>query len=80
MTRPPPFRCAAEAVARGDRQAGTAPRAHGWVVIEHQGPWPFGGFAELDLSTEVKHVVRQAAQFAGMRILLIRRHGSLLLS
>ncbi|MFC6705943.1 sucrase ferredoxin [Flexivirga alba] len=75
MTRPASFRCAAEAVARGDRQAGTAARAHGWVVIEHPGPWPFGGFAELDLSAEVKHVVRHAAQAAGMRILLIRRHG-----
>lgn len=75
MTRQPAFRCAAEALARGDRQAGTAARALGWVVIEHPGPWPFGGFAELDLAPEVQHVVRHAAQAAGMRILLIRRHG-----
>jgi hypothetical protein len=75
VTGPAPFRCAAEALARGDRQAGTAARARGWVLIEHQGPWPFGGFAELDLIPEVQHVVRHAAQAAGMRILLIRRHG-----
>lgn len=75
MTRSATFRCAAEALTRGDRQAGTAARAHGWVLIEHPGPWPFGGFAELDLTPEVQHVVRHAAQAAGMRILLIRRHG-----
>ncbi|HWC23533.1 MAG TPA: sucrase ferredoxin [Flexivirga sp.] len=75
MTRPGQFRCAAAAFARGDRQAGTAARARGWVLIEHPGPWPFGGFAELDLAPEVQHVVRHAAQSAGMRILLVRRHG-----
>lgn len=75
MTRETPFRCAAAALARGDRQAGTAARAHGWVLIEHPGPWPFGGFAELDIAPEVQHAVRHAAQAAGMRILLIRRHG-----
>lgn len=75
MSRPASFRCAVEALVRGDRQEGTAPRAHGWVLIEHPGPWPFGGFAELDMAVEVQHVVRHAAQSAGMRILLIRRHG-----
>jgi hypothetical protein len=60
---------------RGDQLAGTAARAHGWVLIEHPGPWPFGGFAELPLSPEIIETVRRAAGAAGMRILLIRRHG-----
>lgn len=75
MSRPAAFRCATEARSRDDQLAGTASRAHGWVVIEHPGPWPFAGFAELDLADDLKHAVRQAALTAGMRILLIRRHG-----
>lgn len=69
------FRCAAESRRRDDQLAGTAPRAHGWVLIEHPGPWPFGGFAELPLPSEVVETVLHAARRAGMRILLVRRHG-----
>lgn len=75
MNRPVSFRCAAAARQRHDQLAGTAARALGWVVIEHPGPWPFGGFAELDTDPDLKHTVRHAALAAGMRILLIRRHG-----
>lgn len=75
MTLPTSFRCATAARARGDDQAGTAARAHGWVLIEHPGPWPFGGFAELPLPADLIGEIRRAAHAAGMRVLLIRRHG-----
>lgn len=75
MSRSASFRCAAEARRRGDQLAGTAAQARGWVLIEHPGPWPFAGFAELDIDTDLQHALRQAALAAGMRILLIRRHG-----
>ncbi|MGN6413029.1 sucrase ferredoxin [Flexivirga sp.] len=75
MSRPAAFRCATAARDRHDDPAGTAARAHGWVLVEHPGPWPFGGFAELPLPGDVIGEVRQAALAAGLRILLIRRHG-----
>lgn len=75
MSRPASLRCAAAADERGDQLAGTAARALGWVVIEHPGPWPFGGFAELDIDPDLRQLVRRGALAAGMRILLIRRHG-----
>nr|WP_212755714.1 sucrase ferredoxin [Flexivirga aerilata] len=60
---------------RGDDQAGTAAPAHGWVLIEHHGPWPFGGFAELPIDPSIVQPVRHAAQRIGARVLLIRRYG-----
>ncbi len=64
-----------QARRRGDDQAGTAAPARGWVLIEHHGPWPFGGFAELPIDPEIVQPVRHAAQRIGARVLLIRRYG-----
>ena len=68
-------RCSAASLRRGDPQAGTAPVASRWLLIEHQGPWAkkptetqpmFGAVgAEVDA---------RAASFGG-KVLLVRRPG-----
>jgi hypothetical protein len=45
------------------------------VLIEYRSGWPIGGFANTPLDPEVKTTLQHAAQAAGARILLVRRHG-----
>lgn len=68
-------RCSAASRHRGDPQAGTAPVASRWLLIEHQGPW-----AKKPMDTEPllgpvgAEVERTCAAFGG-RVLLVRRPG-----
>ena len=68
-------RCSAASLRRGDPQAGTAPVASRWLLIEHQGPW-----AKKPTETEPlfgavgAEVDARAASFGG-KVLLVRRPG-----
>ena len=68
-------RCSAASLRRGDPQAGTAPVASRWLLIEHQGPW-----AKKPTDTEPlfgavgAEVDARAASFGG-KVLLVRRPG-----
>ena len=70
-----PSRCSVAALQRGDPQAGTAPVASRWLLIEHQGPW-----AKKPMDTEPlfgpvgAEVEARAASFGG-KVLLVRRPG-----
>jgi hypothetical protein len=70
-----PSRCSAAALQRGDPQAGTAPVASRWLLVEHQGPW-----ARKPTDTEPlfgavgAEVDARAASFGG-KVLLVRRPG-----
>jgi hypothetical protein len=70
-----PSRCSAASLYRGDPQAGTAPVASRWLLVEHQGPW-----AKQPMETEPLlgplgvEVDKRAASFGG-RVLLVRRPG-----
>ncbi|WP_308216844.1 sucrase ferredoxin [Kocuria flava] len=75
MTAEERFFCAEAARERGDPMAGTAPRGLAWVLVEHRGGWPVNGFEGLELEPGTKARVVSAAQAAGARILLVRRHG-----
>ena len=70
-----PSRCSAASLYRGDPQAGTAPVASRWLLVEHQGPW-----AKQPMDTEPLlgplgvEVDKRAASFGG-KALLVRRPG-----
>jgi len=70
-----PSRCSAASLYRGDPQAGTAPVASRWLLIEHQGPW-----ARKPMDTEPMfgpvgaEIDARAASFGG-KVLLVRRPG-----
>ena len=68
-------RCSVASLQRGDPQAGTAPVASRWLLVEHQGPW-----AKKPMDTEPllgpvgAEVEARAASFGG-KVLLVRRPG-----
>ena len=70
-----PSRCSVASLRRGDPQAGTAPVASRWLLVEHQGPW-----AKKPMDTEPllgpvgAEVDERAASFGG-KVLLVRRPG-----
>jgi len=66
--------CTLQSRAVGEHQAGTAPTARAWIVVEHDGPWGRQAVAESDLPEPVK------ANLAGAKdrqitVLLARRPG-----
>jgi hypothetical protein len=73
IARPEPgARCAVLTRASDEPVAGTAPVAPRWVCLEHRGRWPNDVAAHPDPA--IADFARRAAA-AGMRLLLIRRHG-----
>ena len=55
--------------------AGSAPRARGWLLLEHPGPWPLDAVAGSGIEPTILQSLRDAAAAAGARILLVRRPG-----
>jgi hypothetical protein len=69
------FGCTDRARLRDDPLIGTAPHAHGWLLIEHHGPWGVEALAESGIDHDVLTALSMAARRARWRILLIRRPG-----
>jgi hypothetical protein len=69
------FGCTDRARFRDDPLIGTAPHAHGWLLIEHRGPWGVEALAESGIDHHVLTSLSTAARQANWRILLIRRPG-----
>ena len=68
-------RCSAASRHRGDPQAGSAPVASRWLLIEHPGPWSKKPMDTPPLTGPVgAEVERTCASFGG-RVLLVRRPG-----
>ena len=55
--------------------AGSAPQARSWLLLEHPGPWPVDAVAGSGIEPAVLQTLRDAAEGAGARILLVRRPG-----
>lgn len=68
-------RCSAASRHRGDPQAGTAPVASRWLLIEHQGPWAKQPMHTPPLSGAVGAQVEELTASFGGRVLLVRRPG-----
>lgn len=68
-------RCSDGARLRGDPLVGTAPPARRWLLVEQAGGWLPSAFEGIQLATDVKQTILQAADDTATRILLIRRPG-----
>jgi hypothetical protein len=70
-----PSRCSAAALERGDPQAGTAPVASRWLLIEHEGPWAKQPMDTDPLRGTVGAAVERTCAAFGGKVLLVRRPG-----
>ncbi|WP_067441036.1 sucrase ferredoxin [Nocardioides jensenii] len=61
--------------ARGEQLAGTAAVDAAYLLVEHPGPWGRKALAESGLPEHVRTGLAEAADEAGVRVQLIRRHG-----
>ena len=71
--RPP--RCAEAAEVRGDPRAGSASPVARWFLLEQPGPWGRDALMSSRLDVAVAAEVSRRAGAAGVRVLLVRRHG-----
>lgn len=69
----PGFRCSVESAGRPDDLAGTASQVRAFLLVEEPGPW--GVDALPDSRLPVGAELKRAAAAAGVRPLLVRRHG-----
>ena len=68
-------RCSAASRHRGDPQAGSAPVASRWLLIEHQGPWAKQPMHTPPLLGPIGAQVEKTCASFGGRVLLVRRPG-----
>ena len=68
-------RCSAASRHRADPQAGTAPVASRWLLIEHPGPWAKKPMQTPPLLGALGREVEDAAASFGGKVLLVRRPG-----
>ncbi|HYN65420.1 MAG TPA: sucrase ferredoxin [Ornithinibacter sp.] len=68
-------RCSAASLSRGDPQAGTAPVASRWLLVEHQGPWAKKPMDTPPLLGPVGAEVEKTCASFGGKVLLVRRPG-----
>ena len=71
----PSFRCSTASEARGESQAGTASTVRSFLLVEDPGPWGIDAVSDNRLPVEVKTELAARARRAGVRVLMIRRHG-----
>lgn len=71
----PSFRCSTASTARGESQAGTASTVRSFLLVEDPGPWGVDAVSDSRLPAEVKVELAARAGRAGVRVLMIRRHG-----
>lgn len=67
--------CAARARERSDPLAGTALHVRRFLLVEHQGPWPFHALEAEGLDPDVVARLVGATREVGARTILIRRPG-----
>ncbi|HEX8779985.1 MAG TPA: sucrase ferredoxin [Nocardioides sp.] len=71
----PGFRCATEALGRGDDLAGTASTVRSFLLLEHDGPWGVDALRDARLPAGLGHELESRAKRAGVRPLLVRHPG-----
>jgi hypothetical protein len=69
-----PFRCAAASLARDEDVLGTASTVRAFLLVENAGPWGTDALHDARIADDVKEGLRTAADRAGVRVLLVRRH------
>jgi hypothetical protein len=71
----PAFRCARASADRNEPIAGTASTVRAFLLVEDPGPWGVNAVADCRLPDDVCAALAERAAGAGVRVLLIRRHG-----
>lgn len=71
----PAVPCSDAARERQDPMLGTAPPQQRFLLVEVEGGWAFGGFADATIQEDVKAEVLARAEQVGARVMLIRRPG-----
>jgi hypothetical protein len=69
------FRCAAASLARDEPSVGTASTVRAFLLVENAGPWGTDALRDARLPAEVKDGLQARSAAAGVRALLVRRHG-----
>jgi hypothetical protein len=69
------FRCAAASLEHADPLAGTASTVRAFLLVEHAGPWGVDALRDCRLPVEICAELRRRSRRAGVRTLLVRRHG-----
>lgn len=75
MTEEQRVPCSTAARARGDRRVGTAPPARQWFLVEQAADWGPNAWQGLAVDADTKEQLRVLLDGAGVRLMLIRRHG-----
>jgi Sucrase/ferredoxin-like len=75
MAEPLGLRCAAESLARGEPQIGTASRVQRWFVVEQPGAWGAEALHESRLDPEIGAALEDSGRRHRVRVLLARRPG-----
>lgn len=75
MTSVPLLRCSLAAQQRGDVPTATATPVRRWLLVEQPGPWGRDAARQSGLDPAVGKALSERAAGAGVRLLLIRRHG-----
>lgn len=68
-----PFRCAVGSAGRPDDLAGTASQVRAFLLVEEPGPWGVDALPDSRLAVGAE--LQRLARAAGVRPLLVRRHG-----
>jgi len=69
-----PFRCAAASLRRDEPAAGTASTVRAYLLVENDGPWGVDVWRDARMGPAVRAALRDRAQRARVRPLLVRRH------
>jgi len=69
------FRCSAASRSRSDDLAGTAATVRAFLLVEHPGPWGRSALRDARLPDGLGRELARRAKHAGVRPLLVRRHG-----
>jgi hypothetical protein len=69
-----PFRCAAASLGRDEDLLGSASTVRAFLLVENAGPWGAEALLDARLDPGIRERLRLAADRAGVRVLLVRRH------
>lgn len=69
------LRCAAASLEHADPLAGSASTVRAFLLVEHAGPWGVDALRDSRLPEDLRAELRRRSQHAGVRTLLVRRHG-----
>ena len=69
------FRCAAASLERDEPLTGTASTVRAFLLVEHPGPWGTVALRDARMPDHVAADLRERSAAAGVRTLLVRRHG-----